>query len=268
MIASCRFDAAQAVELAPGVMFQRWLHIDVPPGVEGSVGGLRLAPAAAMPTLCHSAAERVLYVLDGEAVLASGSRERCLRSGHLIFASAGAPVALHAASSGATLIDVLAGRLSGHAPSGEGFKPEVAQDGVLHVADHDDDRRVHVHRPEDGFHFMEAEFLVSEEICGARHLIIGRNRFDPRQGMHGLHRHAHAAEFLYPLSGAGVHLSPGTEIPLGLGQIDLVERNVWHGHANHGPIPFTGFFGFIGAGKRSAIGYELWDSHAQSRQTT
>jgi mannose-6-phosphate isomerase-like protein (cupin superfamily) len=103
---------------------------------------------------------------------------------------------------------------------------------------------------------MAARWLVNAETVASSALIVGQSTFAP-DSAHLLHRHDRVEEFFFILEGNGAQLVEGGEIPIAAGDVIFVPRNEWHGFRNTGRQPVRAVFGYFGANKVEAGGYEV-----------
>lgn len=112
------------------------------------------------------------------------------------------------------------------------------------------------HKPELGFHHVAARWLVDAGTAQSEALIVGQSTFVPG-GAHLLHRHDRAEEFFFVIEGTGVHLVDGQQIAMTPGDIVFTTRDEWHGFRNTGSRPVRAVFGYFGASRLDAAGYEV-----------
>lgn len=99
-------------------------------------------------------------------------------------------------------------------------------------------------------------WLLTEQTVGSKGIVLNVNVLPPRTA-HRLHRHAHAEQAVYLVSGRGVHLTEKESIPLESGAAVHIPAHEWHGFANpyDEPCKIVSIYG--GIGKREDAGYEL-----------
>src|SRR5262249_45380169 len=76
---------------------------------------------------------------------------------------------------------------------------------------------------ESGFDGLDVYWIVTSETCAASLLLLGRSSFEA-EGVHELHRHPNAEEFLLILDGGGYHRTSDGEERLERGEVALIER--------------------------------------------
>jgi quercetin dioxygenase-like cupin family protein len=102
-------------------------------------------------------------------------------------------------------------------------------------------------------------WLLTRETVGARSLVLNTNELHPRTA-HRLHRHPHAEQAVYVVSGSGLHLTETGALPVGAGDAIYVPPGEWHGFANPHSAVCTIVSVYGGIGDRREAGYELHDS--------
>jgi quercetin dioxygenase-like cupin family protein len=106
-----------------------------------------------------------------------------------------------------------------------------------------------------GWEGLHVWWLVDRESCGASGLVVNQTIFPP-QKWHSLHRHPHAEEALYIVSGSGLHLSEGEPVRQRAGDVVYIPAGEWHGFANDTDEPTTVIAFFGGVGAYADAGYE------------
>jgi quercetin dioxygenase-like cupin family protein len=110
--------------------------------------------------------------------------------------------------------------------------------------------------PAAGFDGLDVYWLATADSCGATSLVLGRSAFKSG-GVHELHRHVHAEEFLLIVDGGGYNLMFDAEEHLRPGDVALIEQGEWHGfRADTGAVTHA-VFGYLGAPSLEAAGYEV-----------
>ncbi|MFT3873579.1 MAG: cupin domain-containing protein [Nocardioides sp.] len=110
---------------------------------------------------------------------------------------------------------------------------------------------------EDGWIDMEVRWLITADSVGARQTVVGRTVLQPGS-KHDIHRHPHAEEWEYVVSGTAVkHVGPDS-VRLKAGDVVFVPANVFHGLENASTTePVVTIWGYSGAATLDAAGYEL-----------
>jgi quercetin dioxygenase-like cupin family protein len=85
--------------------------------------------------------------------------------------------------------------------------------------------------PERGWVDMDVRWLVTKETVGATKTAFGITYFPPG-AKHELHRHPHAEEVEYLVSGSGIAYVDDDSIELGPGEAVFVPKNAYHGFEN------------------------------------
>lgn len=120
---------------------------------------------------------------------------------------------------------------------------DVAPDGTL--------------RAEDGWIEMEVRWLVTEETMPSRQTVVGRTVLRPGS-KHDIHRHPHAEEWEYVLSGSAIKHVGEETVRLEAGDLVFVPAGVFHGLENaSSEEPVVTLWGYSGAASLAAAGYEL-----------
>jgi quercetin dioxygenase-like cupin family protein len=104
---------------------------------------------------------------------------------------------------------------------------------------------------------MEVRWLVTADTVGSKQTVIGRTVLQPGS-MHDIHRHPHAEEWEYVVSGSAVKHVGGDSVRLEAGDVVFVPANVFHGLENASTSePVVTIWGYSGAATLAAAGYEL-----------
>jgi quercetin dioxygenase-like cupin family protein len=120
---------------------------------------------------------------------------------------------------------------------------DIAPDGTL--------------RPEEGWIDMEVRWLITSETVGSVKTVIGRTVLKPGS-KHDIHRHPHAEEWEYVVSGIGVKYIGDEIISLKVGDVVFIPQNVDHGLENGSKSePLVTIWGYSGAASLEQAGYEL-----------
>jgi quercetin dioxygenase-like cupin family protein len=107
-----------------------------------------------------------------------------------------------------------------------------------------------------GWEGLEVFWLVDRASVGAETLVVNTTTFPPHC-WHELHRHPHAEEALYVLSGEGLHLTEGEPMRHRAGEVVHIPRGEWHGFANDTDEPTTVLAVFGGVGSYDEAGYDV-----------
>jgi quercetin dioxygenase-like cupin family protein len=107
---------------------------------------------------------------------------------------------------------------------------------------------------DDGWHELQVRWLVSNEQMGAESTVVGMSVFPPG-AKHDLHRHPHAEEWEYVLSGSGVKRTEGVDVPISAGDVVFTPRDTYHGVANTSDETLTTLWGYTGAASLEQAGY-------------
>jgi quercetin dioxygenase-like cupin family protein len=111
-------------------------------------------------------------------------------------------------------------------------------------------------KEEDGWYDMRVRFLVNKERGGTDSCVLGWTILPPG-AKHDKHRHFHADEFLYVLSGKGYIYTDDGEEPSREGDVIYTPRGHWHGFNNTGDVDAVLAWGWVGAGSLEDAGYEV-----------
>ena len=115
----------------------------------------------------------------------------------------------------------------------------------------------HTLRADDGWVDMEVRWLVTAETVGAQQTVVGRTVLRPGS-KHDIHRHPHAEEWEYVISGSAVKHVGDESVRLEAGDVVFVPANVFHGLENASETePVVTIWGYSGAASLEAAGYEL-----------
>jgi quercetin dioxygenase-like cupin family protein len=200
-----------------------------------------------------------MVVLGGSGAVLTPAAEHPASEGTLVYAPRGSWHGLRAGDQGLRILMIYGGPTSPRDidyDNADGVVTDGAAHAVcLNLWDADE---VQANDPAQGFHHISARWLVDDEHLGSASFVVGQSGFDARTGIHDLHRHPSGEEFLYLLSGSGLHIDQdGAEIPVQAGDITFVPANEWHGFRNSGDQKALAIFGYFGATSLTAAGYEL-----------
>jgi quercetin dioxygenase-like cupin family protein len=257
-----------AVSAQGGDGRQAWwlLHGEAGPTTAGAFGTGQLEPGVETPMHRHPYAEEAILVLEGEGVAMTSAGEQPLRPGMILFAPRGSWHGVRAGESQVRQLMIYGG-VSAAADAGRETPSGELRDERLAAAVLDMEQAIDhpFHDPDQGFRHLSARWLVDGEERGSEQLVLGQSTFEAARGAHELHRHPHAAEFLYLLEGDGVHVTEdGHELPIAPGDVTLVPAGEWHGFRNHGSATARAIFGYFGVNSLEAAGYELPDAQTLS----
>jgi len=107
-----------------------------------------------------------------------------------------------------------------------------------------------------GWEGLHVWWLIDRASAGSERLVFNTTTFPP-QRWHELHRHPHADEVLYLLSGAGLHLSEGEPVRQSAGDVIFIPAGEWHGFANDTDEETVVIAVFGGVGSYAEAGYEI-----------
>jgi mannose-6-phosphate isomerase-like protein (cupin superfamily) len=232
----------------------RWL-IDAEHGAaaDGKVGSIAIAPGGSVRLAPVTHSEQAVFVLNGDgAVLVEGKR-RAIEVGSTVFVPGGRSIRIEA--EGQPLRLLLIQRGSPRVGDLATWPGAVTQAPILVLPLNEVDS-VPFHKPELGFHHVAARWLVNAETTQSAALIVGQSTFVPG-GAHLLHRHDRAEEFFFVIEGTGIHLVDERECAMAPGDIVFTAVNEWHGFRNTGSQPVRAVFGYFGANRLEAAGYEV-----------
>jgi quercetin dioxygenase-like cupin family protein len=207
----------------------------------------------------HRNAEEAMVVLDGSGFALTPGGERPVSQGTFIYAPSGAWHGLRAGDQGIHILMIFGGpSVPGDVdfdPAGEAFDDAAPAASSIEISDVED---IPFHDPSQNFYNISARWLLDADHIGSDAIVVGQSSFAAVNGAHELHRHPGAGEFLYLLSGSGMHVNEdGSEIKLGPGDITFVAPGEWHGFRNRGDETALAIFGYLGAQSLAAGGYEL-----------
>lgn len=83
-----------------------------------------------------------------------------------------------------------------------------------------------------GWEGMFVHWLADRDQGGTETTVFNVTEFPPNRS-HELHRHPTAEEYFFVLEGAGVHLTEGEPVPVGVGDLVFIPKGEWHGFANN-----------------------------------
>jgi quercetin dioxygenase-like cupin family protein len=113
---------------------------------------------------------------------------------------------------------------------------------------------------DEGWIDMEVRWLVTADTVGSEQTVVGRTVLKPGS-KHDIHKHPHAEEWEYVVSGSAIkHVGDGS-VRLEAGDVVFVPADVFHGLENASDSePVVTVWGYSGAATLEAAGYELPDS--------
>lgn len=110
---------------------------------------------------------------------------------------------------------------------------------------------------EEGWIDMEVRWLITADSVGAEQTVVGRTVLKPGS-KHDIHRHPHAEEWEYVVSGTAIKHVGDEWVRLEAGDVVFVPANVFHGLENASDSePVVTVWGYSGAATLEAAGYEL-----------
>jgi len=110
---------------------------------------------------------------------------------------------------------------------------------------------------DDGWIDMEVRWLVTADTVGSKQTVVGRTVLKPGS-KHDIHRHPHAEEWEYVVSGSAIKHVGDDSVRLETGDVVFVPANVFHGLENASDSePVVTVWGYSGAATLEAAGYEL-----------
>jgi oxalate decarboxylase/phosphoglucose isomerase-like protein (cupin superfamily) len=110
--------------------------------------------------------------------------------------------------------------------------------------------------PERGWHDMDVKWLITNANMGSHKTVVGRTYFPPGS-KHDVHRHPHAEEWEFVLSGQGVKIVGEQEFVMEAGDVCFCPQNVYHGLRNDSDEPLVTIWGYCGAGSLEEAGYQI-----------
>jgi quercetin dioxygenase-like cupin family protein len=248
-------DATEPLAGPDGVTPRRLL--DASSGLtSGMVEIIDLEPGASIPLHRHGNVEEASIVIDGDATLLTADGEQDAPVGTVFFSPPGVWHGLRAGDGPVRLFTALAGVADPAELDHEDADGEVSGPAPATVL-REDAEDIRLDDASQGFYKLNARWLVSGETLGSSQVCLGSNAFDAEVGLHTLHRHPGAEEFLYIVTGAGANYAPDSETPIGAGEISTMPAGEWHGFRNAGSEQVTGIFGYFGASSLEDGGYEL-----------
>lgn len=110
--------------------------------------------------------------------------------------------------------------------------------------------------PGEGWRDLQVRWLVGRAQTGAETTVVGASVFPPG-ARHDLHRHPHAEEWEYVISGSGVKHINGQDFPITAGDLIFCPCDSYHGVANTSRETLTTIWGYTGAASLEEAGYVL-----------
>lgn len=230
---------------------------------QGALGVLEIDAGHAHPLHRHAHAEEAIVVLDGSGTFHTAAGSTPAPQGAVLFAP---PGAWHAVQADHEPLRVAAMFGGVGAAADAGWEQADAQDDVTDsgaapvVLDMWDAPDNAYHDPVQRFFNLSARWLIDSKT-GSQRLVLGQNTFAPRTGLHDLHRHPNADEFLLVFEAdRSEHILPdGARVPIGVGDAMLMSAGEWHGFQNTGATTSRAIFGYFGVSSLDDGGYELPD---------
>jgi quercetin dioxygenase-like cupin family protein len=238
----------------------RWLvSRDVCQARGGLVGIIDIDAGSVMPRHRTLNADTALCAIDGRAVASRADGPPLdFPRGSVIFVRAGEWHDVRADEIPVSLLVVYGGVTSARELEWEGADdadpsaPTAEQLAVINVPDESSQS---FHDPSQGYHHISATWLIDAESHGTNSLVLGQARFLAGKGLHELHRHPHAEEFVFMLQGEGTHLAEDERVPLGVGDLMYIPAGEWHGLQADNATALI-MFGYLGIGSLSDAGNE------------
>ena len=112
--------------------------------------------------------------------------------------------------------------------------------------------------PDRGWLNMDVRWLVTKETVGASKTVFGVTFFPPG-ARHELHRHPHAEEVEYLVSGSGTAYVGDDAIELGAGEAVFVPQNAYHGFENTSDADVVMAWYYAGAASLEDAGFVTKD---------
>ena len=97
--------------------------------------------------------------------------------------------------------------------------------------------------------------LINRSTVGSHRGMLSVAEFEPG-GMHKLHRHPHAAQISYLMSGTAEHLTENGPVSIKSGDMVYSEKNEWHGFRNSGTSPAVLVTLYSPSAELAECGYE------------
>ena len=117
---------------------------------------------------------------------------------------------------------------------------------------------------EDGWVDMEVRWLISDKTVGSKQTVVGRTILKPGS-KHDIHRHPHAEEWEYVLSGSAIKHIGDETVHLAAGDIVFVPADVDHGLENASDSEnVVTIWGYSGASSLEQAGYILPDGTSRT----
>jgi quercetin dioxygenase-like cupin family protein len=224
------------------------------------LGVAELDPGAAHGVHRHRGCEQCVYVLDGAGEHLGLEEAVELSTGQASFAATGTWHGFASSAVGRTRLLTLWGGVTDLSAAGfelpTGEADVDAQHAVHPTALGHERRADSALDVEAGFDGLDVYWIVTSESCAASSLLLGTSTFQPG-GLHELHRHPNAEEFLLIVDGGGYHRTADGEEHLGPNQVALIDRGEWHGFRADPDAPTHTLFGYLGAASLRAAGYEV-----------
>jgi quercetin dioxygenase-like cupin family protein len=223
----------------------------------GLVGIIGIDAGSAMPRHRTLNADTAIYVIDGRAVASSiDGAPSAFPQGSVGFVRAGEWLDIRADEGPVSLLVLYGGVTSARELEWEGAddaKPPAPAAEQLAVIDVGALPSQSFHDPSEGFHHISSKFLIDAESRGADSIVLGQARFLDGKGLHELHRHPYAEEFVFILHGTGAHLAEDERVPLDVGDLMYVPAGEWHGLQADNETAVL-LFGYLGIGDLSDAG--------------
>jgi quercetin dioxygenase-like cupin family protein len=241
----------------------RWVASNAYGATKGTIAVVDIEPGGGYEVHRTAGVERALYVLTGAGTHTGSGDDVAVERGDALFVR---PDQWHgfAASSQTRLIVLYApGPVPAELPYEAGRAGSYAGGEVWKSTPESAPTESAIN--EDlGFYGMTIKVLVNEDNGGSKEFQLGTTVF-AEGGVHELHRHVHAEEFLYFIEGErGEQLTDGEPLTTYPGDLNYCTCGEWHGHGISGTYGFY-VFSYVGVGNGAAAGYELHDHDKQAK---
>ena len=243
-----------AVDISTPHCRARWLVEEEPHAAgDRAIGILELETGYAQEFDGDDDSERAIIVLTGEAILRTGDGEQRVTAGAVIAALRNASYAIRA-DSAATVLTVQSRRASSAVVA---ESPATVTGAPVRVLQLRDVPAQEFHIPDRGLFHISSRQLVSAEAFGSRSLFVGHTTVAAEDGLHTLHRHPSADEFVYILGGVGEHIAEDETVPMPAGTFADIPANEWHGFRSTGQKPTELIFCYLGVASFAEAGEEV-----------
>jgi mannose-6-phosphate isomerase-like protein (cupin superfamily) len=202
----------------------------------------------------YSGVEQTIFVLSGELSLETGNGATAIPERTALFVPFGTGYRLVAAGP-VRLLQIYAGVTS---PGDLEAAARTSNGGEVVVMPIDKAEGMAMNDDAMGMHDIYARMLVMAETIGSKNTLAGHSEYTAGKGLHRLHNHDHAGEFVFLLSGSGTALlDDGKEIEVNEGSLSFVPAGEWHGFRASGDEPVETIFAYAGVASFNDAGYAL-----------